>query len=106
MELDTLTSAAFVAQTGQAVTVQAAQDELALEVLNVKENVRAQGPNAKRVPFSVLLQGPESPSLADGCYGLRADGEVPWQLEGVFLNRIVPPASSDGNGAFYQLIFS
>ncbi|MBI5936819.1 MAG: hypothetical protein HY850_03130 [Betaproteobacteria bacterium] len=106
MELNSLTSAAFAALAGKAVTVQAAQGELALEVFDVKEKAMAQGPNAKRVPFSVLLRGPESPCLIDGCYGLHVDGETPWQLEAVFLTRIVPPASSDGSGAYYQLAFT
>ncbi|MBE0620243.1 MAG: hypothetical protein IH605_06595 [Burkholderiales bacterium] len=103
--LDTLTSAPFAAREGKTLTVEAGEGELALEVIEVKESPLAAGPNSKRTPFKVLLHGPDSPSLADGCYALRADGEDAWRLEGVYVNRIIPPASTDGRGAFYQVIF-
>ncbi|MBS1188762.1 MAG: hypothetical protein H6R10_554 [Rhodocyclaceae bacterium] len=103
--LDTLTSAPFAARMGKSLTVEAAEGELVLKVLSVKENPLAAGPNAKRTPFSVTLQGPDSPCLSDGCFNLRVDGEDGWRLEGVYVNRIIPPANSDGKGAFYQAIF-
>lgn len=103
--MDSLTSAPFAACIGKNLTVEAAEGELALEVLGVKENPLASGPNSKRTPFSVMLRGPDSPSLSDGCFNLRTDGEAGWRLEGVYLNRIVPAANSDGSGAFYQAIF-
>jgi hypothetical protein len=105
MELETLTSAPFTARIGAHVTVEAAEAELALEVIGVKENPLAAGPNAQRTPFNVTLRGPDSPSLADGCYHLRTDGPDGWRLESCYLNRIIPPANSDGTGAFYQVIF-
>lgn len=105
MDFATLSSAAFAPFAGKTLTVQAAQGELALEVYAIKENPLARGPNAKRTPFNVTLRGPDSPCLADGCYNMRADGEAGWLLEGVYLNRIIPSADSDGRGAFYQLIF-
>jgi hypothetical protein len=104
MTLDTLTSARFTARMGQHLTVEAAEAELALEVIGVKESPLAAGPNSKRTPFNVLLRGPDSPSLVDGCYTLRVEGEDGWRLEGLYLNRIIPPSSSDGTGAFYQVI--
>lgn len=103
--LETLTSAPFMARLGKSLTVEAAGAELALEIFDVKENPLAAGPGSKRTPFSVLLRGPDSPNLADGCYDLRADGEDGWRLEGCYLNRVIPLASSDGTGAFYQVIF-
>jgi len=105
MILDTLTSALFVAREGNTLTVEAREDELALNVISITESPLSAGPNSRRTPFKVLLHGPDSPSLADGCYALRADGDDAWRLEGVYLNRIIPPASTDGRGAFYQVIF-
>lgn len=107
MMFDTLTSASFASLEGEILTVVAAEGELPLEIVDVKENPLAAGPNSKRTPFRVLLRGPDSPCLGDGCYALRAgdeDGET-WRLDDVYLNRIIPPASSDGRGAYYQLIF-
>ncbi|MBZ0092005.1 MAG: hypothetical protein K8F27_07265 [Sulfuricellaceae bacterium] len=103
--LDTLSSALFAVREGKTLTVEAAEQELALEIFSVKENPLAAGFNAKRTPFNVMLRGPDSPCLADGCYALRADGDEAWRLESVYLNRIIPPASSDGRGAFYQAVF-
>lgn len=105
MMLDTLNSAPFAALEGKILTVEAAQGELALEVVGVREAPLAAGPNSRRTPFSVLLRGPDSPCLADGCYALRADEGEAWRLEGLYLNRVIQPASSDGRGAFYQVIF-
>lgn len=104
MMLDTLTSAPFAARVGRNLTVEAAEGELALEIIGVKENPLAAGPNSRRTPFSVMLRGPDSPCLADGCYVLRADGDEALRLEGVYVNRVIPPANTDGQGAFYQLI--
>lgn len=106
MKVETLTSAPFTARIGMNLTVEAAQGELTVEVIEVRDRPSAAGPNSKRTPFSVLLHGPESPNLADGSYHLRADGDDNWRLEGCYLNRIIPPASTDGTGAYYQVIFS
>ncbi len=105
MQIDSLTSAPFSTRIGKYLTVEAAEDELALEIKSVKENPLAAGPNAKRTPFTVILHGPDSPNLADGQYHLRTDGEDGWRIENIYLNRIIPPASSDGTGAYYQVIF-
>lgn len=105
MMIDTLTSTPFTALIGKRLIVEAAEAELAVEVTGVKENPLAAGPNSKRTPFSVTLRGPDSPCLSDGSYYLRTDGEDGWRLEDVYLNRIIPPADSDGTGAFYQVIF-
>lgn len=105
MLLDTLTSAPMAARIGKNLIVEAAETELMLEVISVKENSVAAGPNAKRTPFNVVLHGPDSPCLADGHYHLRVDDENSWRLENVYLNRIIPPAGTDGTGAFYQVIF-
>jgi hypothetical protein len=105
MMVDTLTRVPFETRIGKNVTVEAAEAELTLEIVNVKENPLAAGPNSKRTPFSVVLRGPESPCLSDGSYHLRADDEDSWRLENVYLNRIIPLANSDGTGAFYQLVF-
>lgn len=104
MMLDSLTSAPFAAHEGKDVTVETTQGDFALEILGVKENPLAAGPGSKRMPFSVLLRGPDSPCLADDCYTLRIDAET-LRLEGIYLNRIIPPANTDGSGAFYQVIF-
>lgn len=103
--LDTLTSAAFAGRIGKLVTVETAEGELTLEILGVTENPKAAGPNAQRTPFSVMLRGPDSPCLADGCFNLRVDGEEGWRLDAIYVNRIVPAANTDGKGAFYQTIF-
>ncbi|MHB9119622.1 MAG: DUF6916 family protein [Burkholderiales bacterium] len=71
--LDTLSSALFAAREGKILTVEASEQELALEIVGVKENPLAAGFNSKREPFNVLLRGPDSPCLADGCYALRAE---------------------------------
>lgn len=105
MQLETLDSAPFAARIGTSLTVEAAEAELVLEIIGVKEHPLAAGPNSKRTPFNVTLRGPESPSLADGCYHLRMEGADGGRLEGCYLNRIIPPANSDGNGAYYQVIF-
>lgn len=105
MMIETLTSAPFAARIGKTLTVEAAEGELAVEVFGVKENPLSAGPNSKRTPFSVTLRGPDSPCLADGCFNLRAEGDDGWRLEGVYINRIVPSAGSDGTGAFYQAVF-
>jgi hypothetical protein len=103
--LDTLTSTPFADRIGKTLTFEAADGELALEIIGVKEAPLAAGPNSKRTPFRMILQGPESPCLSDGCFNIRADGDDGWRLEGVYVNRIIPPANSDGVGAFYQVIF-
>ena len=105
MMFDTLTSTSFADHIGRHLTVEAAEAELRLLVTNVREHPMAAGPNAKRTPFCVFLRGPESPCLRDGRYDLRTDGEDGWRLQGIYLNRIIPPADSDGTGAFYQLVF-
>jgi hypothetical protein len=104
MMLDTLPSTQFAARAGKELVVETAQGDFALEILSVKENPLAAGPNSKRTPFSVLLHGPDTPCLADDCYALRIDDEA-LRLEGIYLNRIIPPANTDGCGAFYQVIF-
>jgi hypothetical protein len=106
ISLEAFTSAPFAARIGKALTVEAAEGELTLEVFSVKENPLSAGPNARRTPFSVTLRGPDSPCLSDGCFNLRADGEDGWRLDGIYINRIVPSAHSDGAGAFYQAVFS
>lgn len=103
--LATFTSTPFAARIGKKLTVEAADGELALEIFGVKENPLSAGPNAQRTPFCVILRGPDSPCLIDGCFNLRADGEDGWRLDGVYINRIIPSANSDGTGAFYQAIF-
>lgn len=105
MMIDTLSSAPFTALIGKELIVEAAEAEVTVEVVGVKESPLAAGPNSKRTPFSVILHGPDSPSLSDGHYHLRTDNERNWRLEGVYLNRIIPPADSNGTGAFYQVIF-
>lgn len=105
MLIDTLTSDPFAARVGKDLTIEAIEDELVLNVISVKENAMGTGPGAKRTPFSVILQGPGSPCLADGNYHLRVDDEDSWRLENIYLNRIIPPASTDGAGAFYQINF-
>lgn len=102
--LDTLTSAAFSGRIGKLLTVETAEGDLTVEILGVKENLRATGPNTRRTPFSVMLRGPDSPCLADGCFNLRADGEEGWRLDAIYVNRIIPAANTDGKGAFYQVI--
>lgn len=106
VSLAKLTSAPFAARVGKALTVEAAEGELALEVFSVNESPLSAGPNAQRIPFCVTLRGPDSPSLNDGCFNLRADGEEGWRLDCIYINRIVPSAHSDGTGAFYQVVFS
>lgn len=106
MQLDTLISAPFAARVGKCLTAETSAGDFALEVINVKENPRGAGSNAKRIPFSVVLRGAASPCLSDDSYTLRADDEESWRLEGVYVNRIIPPSSTDGQGAFYQVIFS
>ena len=103
--LESLTSTPFAACIGENLTVEAAEAELALEILAVNEKPEAAGPNSKRIPFSVMLRGPDSPCLAEGCYNLRMDGEEGLRIEGIYLNRILPSADTDGTGAFYQAIF-
>lgn len=103
--LASLTSAPFAARIGKTLTVEATEGELVLEIFGVKENPLSAGPNAQRTPFSVTLRGPDSPCLIDGCFNLRADGADGWRLDGVYINRIIPSAHSDGAGAFYQAIF-
>lgn len=103
--LDTLTSAAFAARIGKLVTVETAEGDLTVEILGVSENPKATGPDAQRTPFSVMLRGPDSPCLADGCFNLRADDGEGWRLDAIYLNRIIPAANTDGKGAFYQVIF-
>lgn len=103
--LHTLTSEPFAARIGHDLIVEGGNGELALRIYSVKENPLAAGPGSKRTPFRVLLRGPDSPSLADGCFNLRVDGADGWRLEGVYLNRIIPSADSDGTGAFYQIVF-
>ncbi len=105
MMIDTLTSEPFTAQIGKKLIIEGAEAELMLEVLDVKESPKAAGPDSKRTPFSVTLHGPDTPYLTDGTYHLRFDGEENLRLENVYLNRIIPPASSGGTGAFYQIIF-
>lgn len=105
MHIGTLDSTPFAARVGKVLTVEAFEEELVLDVISVRENPLAAGPNAKRTPFNVLLQGPDSPCLADGYYHLRVDGEDSWRLENIYLNRIIPPANTNGIGAFYQVIF-
>jgi len=100
---DTLSSLPFAALQGRDLTVETAQGDFPLEVLGVKENPLAAGPGSKRTPFIVLLRGPDSPALADGCFALRIGEGL--RLEGIYLNRIIPPANTDGRGAFYQVIF-
>jgi hypothetical protein len=104
--LATLTSAPFTARIGKTLTVEAAEGELVLEVFGVKENPLSAGPNAKRTPFCVTLRGPDSPCLIDGCFNLRAEGDDGLTLKGIYINRIIPSAHSDGTGAFYQAVFS
>jgi hypothetical protein len=104
-QLDALTCAPFAARVGKTLTVEAAEGELVLEVFGVKENPLSAGPNAQRTPFCVTLRGPDSPCLVDGCFNLRADGEDGWRLAGIYINRIIPSAQSDGTGAFYQVVF-
>jgi len=106
MQLDTLTSAPFKAFVGKTLTVEGAEGGLEVEVFSVNDNPLSAGPNSKRTPFCAILRGPMSPVLGDGCFNLRADGEEGWRIEGVYINRIVPSAQSDGTGAFYQAIFS
>lgn len=105
MQLDTLTSAPFATRLGKCLTVETTAGDLALEIIGVKENPLGAGPNAKRTPFNVVLRGADSPCLSDDCYTLRVDDEESWRLEGVYLSRIIPPANTDGQGAFYQMIF-
>lgn len=105
MTIDTLTSAPFTAHIGKKLIIEGTEAELSLEVLDLKESPQSAGPNSKRTPFSVTLRGPETPCLADGNYHLRFDGGKKLRLGNVYLNRIIPPASSDGTGAFYQIIF-
>lgn len=106
MQLDSLTSAPFAARIGKTVAVEATEGVLVVEVLGVKENPLSAGPNSKRTPFCVTFRGPDVPHLVDGCYNLHADGDDGWRLDGVYINRIIPSASSDGKGAFYQAAFS
>jgi hypothetical protein len=105
MNLDTLTEAPFAARVGATLTLEATDGELALEILDVKLHPLAAGPGAKRTPFNVILRGPDSPDLPDGHYHLRLDGEGGGRLEMCFVNRIIPPANTDGRGAFYQIAF-
>ncbi len=105
MTIDTLTSVPFTALIGKELIVEAAEAELVVEVISVKENPLAAGPNSKRTPFSTILRGPDSPCLSNGSYHLRADGKDSWRMEDIYLNRIIPPADSDGTGVFYQVIF-
>ncbi len=106
MQLDSLTSAPFAARIGKTVTIEATEGVLVVDVFGVKETPLSAGPNSKRTPFCVTLRGPDVPCLVDGCYNLRSDGDDGWRLEGVYINRIVPSANSDGTGAFYQVAFS
>lgn len=103
--LHTLTGEPFAARIGQDLMAEGGNGELALRIYTVKENPLAAGPGSRRTPFRVLLRGPDSPVLADGCFNLRTDGADGWRLEGVYLNRIIPCAGSDGTGAFYQIVF-
>ena len=106
MQLDSLTSAPFVAHIGKFLTVEADQGTMEVEVLSVKESPASAGPNSKRTPFCVVLRGPLTPFLEDGCFNLCAQGVDGWRLDGVFINRIVPSVNTDGKGAFYQLAFA
>lgn len=105
MTIASLTAAPFATRVGGSLTVEAAEGELALEIFRVTERPLAAGPGARRTPFNVLLRGPDSPWLADGSYTLRMDGVADGRLEGCYVNRIIPPADSDGRGAFYQVAF-
>ncbi len=106
MILDTLTGDFFAAHQGKLLTVDAVDEQLALEVMSVEETPQSAGPNSKRTPFRVLLRGPDSPCLYDGCYSFRANDAEDWRLDDIYINRIIAPANSDGQGAFYQIIFS
>lgn len=106
MTLATLTGDFFAAHQGKLLTVEAVNGQLTLEVMSVEETPQSAGPNSKRTPFRVLLRGPDSPCLEDGCYSFRANDDENWRLEDIYINRIIAPANSDGQGAFYQIVFS
>jgi len=106
MTLDTVTSDFFAAHQGKLLTAEAVNGQLALEIMSVEETPLSAGPNSKRTPFRVLLRGPDSPDLQDGCYTFRANDDENWRLDGIYINRIIAPTHSDGQGAFYQIVFS
>jgi hypothetical protein len=103
--LETITSAYFTALVEQTIWAETSDGELALTVDSVRELAHAALPNASRIPFTAVFRGPESPTLTDGICSLRADGPEGWRLEGVFVNRVMPPPGRVP-GAYYQLVIS
>lgn len=101
--IETITSAYFAALVDKSCWVEAGGGELELAVHGVRERPHTALPGARRVPFGVLFRGPESPALTDGLCTLRVDGPEGWRLEGVFVNRVVPPPGG-APGAYYQLV--
>lgn len=105
MQLETIASERFSALLNRSCWVEVDNGTLELTVAKVWESPNAALPNAKRTPFSVLLRGPESPVLVEGCCALRSGPEDGWRLEGAYIGRVMPPPQL-APGAYYQLIFN
>lgn len=101
--LETITAAQFAGLVDKTCWLEADGGPLEVTVHLVKENPRFMLPKASRMPFTVLLRGPESPAMTDGLCHLRVDGPEGWRLEEVFINRIMPPYG-EPPGAYYQLV--
>ena len=103
--LDSITSAHFLAVSHKSCWIETADGDLELTIEWIKENPNATLPGARCTAFTVLFRGPETPSFRDGIGNLRTDGPDGWRLEGVFLNRVMPPPGNPP-GAYYQLIIN
>lgn len=100
--LQDMTSGQFQSLLDQPVDLRVENVSIPVTVFNVTENARAQCDTAGRVPFSVVLRGPERPAfLGSATVDLQAEGLA---VPGVFANRIVP-LKQDG-AAYYEIVFT
>lgn len=105
MMLDTLRAEDFSRHIGKTCRLTCEEGwSLDLLIDSVTEHARLKRPQDTRVPFSVLLKGPQEPSFVSGLFDIELELGV--TLHDVAISRIMPPWGAEPESAHYQIAFN
>jgi hypothetical protein len=103
--LDQLSADTFSPYIGKTCRLTAQGYVFALTIETVTEHIRSKPPEASRIPFYVLLSGPQEPGFHYGTFTLTIL-DTDMVLSGVYIERTTTPIDMDTSRAYYQLIFN
>lgn len=103
--LDQLSANDFSPFIGKVCRLSAQGLHFDLVIEAVEERIRSKPPQATRIPFNVLLSGPQQPGFLYGTFAAEIL-ETGFSMTGLYIERTIMPQGMEPTKAYYQLIFN